>query len=166
MNDVRGLRNTCQKAKEEGLNYVSEFWNEEHQEESWRTWKNPEDWDRNIDMEQRELYIKEMKIRKIAIRTSPDILRWGHSMKANFTIKEAYNLITQQEQDDLTLLWKQIWQGNWWPKLTHFLWLVGKGHILKWDQLQKRGIQCPPRCCLCKQDQETQEHVLNSCLFA
>ncbi len=48
-------------------------------------------------MEQREFYLKEMKTRKIAIRIGPDILIWDHPTKGNFTIKEAYNLIMQQE---------------------------------------------------------------------
>lgn len=79
-------------AKEAGFNYVREFWNEEHIEEYWRIWKNLEEWERTIDGKQKELYIKEMKTRKIAIRTGPDILRWGYSTKGTFTIKEAYNL--------------------------------------------------------------------------
>jgi len=68
-----------------------------------------------------------METRKIAIRIDPDILRWGHSTKGTFTTKEAYNLTMEQEQDDLKPLWKQIWKGNWWPKVTHFLWLMCKG---------------------------------------
>eukprot|EP00253_Pinus_taeda_P003542 PITA_03542 len=46
-----------------------------------------------------------------------------------------------------------------------FSWLVGRNHILTWDQIQKRGFQGPPRCSLCKQDIETQEHILNSLGF-
>lgn len=95
MNEVQGLRNTCQREKEEGLNYVSKFWNEESQEESWRTSQNPEAWDRHIDIEQRELYTREMTSRRICIKTTLDILIWGHSMKGTFMIKEAYQLSTQ-----------------------------------------------------------------------
>jgi len=28
-----------------GLNYVREFWKEEHTEEYWRIWKNLKEWD-------------------------------------------------------------------------------------------------------------------------
>ncbi len=34
LNDVQALRDTCQKEREEGLNYVIGFWNEDRQEES------------------------------------------------------------------------------------------------------------------------------------
>lgn len=80
-----------------------------------------------------------MKSRRISIRIGLDILIWAQSMKGTFTIKEAYHLTTQQGQDESAPIWKQIWQSKWWPKVTLFLWLVGKGHILTWDQLQKLG---------------------------
>jgi len=35
---------------------------------------------------------------------------------------------------------KKVWKGGWWPKVTHFLWIVCKGWILTYDQLQKRGF--------------------------
>lgn len=74
--------------------------------------------------------------------------------------------MTNREAGDMTQLWKQIWNSNWWPKVIHFIWMVAKGWILTWDQLQKKGTQGPPRCPLCKQDQETQEHLLNTCTEA
>lgn len=37
---------------------------------------------------------------------------------------------------------------------------------MTWDKLQKRGFQSPPRCSLCKQENETQDHLLNSCPYA
>ena len=47
-----------------------------------------------------------------------------------------------------------------------FVWLVGRKRILTWDQIQKRGFSCPSRCCLCNQDGEDQEHLLNGCRIA
>lgn len=64
-----------------------------------------------------------------------DSLIWGQSTKGTFTIKESYDLKAEQEQDGQALLWKKIWKGGWWPKVTHFLWLVCKGRIITWDQL-------------------------------
>jgi len=107
-----------------------------------------------------------MESRRIKIRTGPDILKWGKSTKGTFLVKEAYYLATRQEREEEVLDWKQIWRNKWWPKVTIFAWLVGKGRILTWDKLQKRGFQGPPRCSLCKQENETQEHLLNSCPYA
>ena len=47
-----------------------------------------------------------------------------------------------------------------------FTWLVGRKHILTWDQLQKRGFSGPPRCSLCNQDGKDQEHLLNGSRIA
>jgi len=45
------LQNTYQKAKAKGLNYVSDYWKEERQDETWRVWKKPNEWDININPE-------------------------------------------------------------------------------------------------------------------
>lgn len=47
-----------------------------------------------------------------------------------------------------------------------FAWLVGRKRILTWDQIQKRGFLGPPRCSLCDQNGEDQEHILNGCPVA
>eukprot|EP00253_Pinus_taeda_P002895 PITA_02895 len=126
----------------------------------------PEEWDENIDEVQKEILTKELEARRIKNNTRPDILRWGKSTKGFFTVKEAYYLATRQEGEEEDIDWKQIWRNKWWPKVTIFAWLVGKRRILTWDKLQKRGFQGPPRCSLCKQENETQENLLNSCPYA
>lgn len=47
-----------------------------------------------------------------------------------------------------------------------FAWLVGRKRILTWDQIEKRGFSGAPRCSLCKQNVEDQEHILNGCRVA
>lgn len=107
-----------------------------------------------------------MESRKIKTRAGQDILRWGKSTRGTFTVKEAYYLTTRQVREEETWDWGKIWNNKWWPKVTIFAWLVGKERILTWDKLQKRGFQGSPRCSLCKQENETQEHILNSCPFS
>ena len=120
----------------------------------------------DIDQEQQRTYLKEVESRKIKVRTGKDILRWGNSTKGTFTIKEAYYLMGQQERIEDNLEWKIIWDNKWWPKITLFAWLVTKERILTWDKIQKRGILRPPRCSLCNSEAESQEHILNDCLYA
>ena len=107
-----------------------------------------------------------MDTRRIKKSTGLDILRWQKATKGTFTVKEAYYLATRREEEEEDKDWKQLWRNKWWPKVIIFAWLVGKGRILTWDKLQKRGFQGPPRCSLCKQEEETQEHLLNSCPYA
>ena len=114
------LQDTYQRATTEGLHYVNEYWKEERQDETLRIWRNPEEWESNIDPEQRMVFAKEMESRRIKIRTSLDIIWWGSSAKGTFTVKEAYYLTTHQVQEEEEPGWKQIWKNKWWPKVTLF----------------------------------------------
>jgi len=53
-----------------------------------------------------------------------------------------------------------------WQKITLFTWLVAKERILTWDKIQKKGISGPSRCSLCNSEAETQEHLLNNCVYS
>eukprot|EP00253_Pinus_taeda_P019943 PITA_19943 len=116
-------------------------------------------------LEYKGIFIKELESRKIKARLELDILRWRKSTRGAFTVKESYYLTTHQEREGETLDWEIIWNSKWWLKIAIFAWLVRKERILTWDKIQKRGFLGPPRCSLCKQGIETQEHILNSCPF-
>ena len=49
MGGIQALQSTYQKAATEGLKYVKDYWKEEELDETWRTWRKPEEWDENID---------------------------------------------------------------------------------------------------------------------
>jgi hypothetical protein len=49
-------------------------------------------------------------------------------------------------------------------KTKLFMWLVHHKKILTWDNIRKRGILGPSICQLCKAEEETMEHILNSCI--
>jgi len=74
------------------MHYVEQFWNERQGTGNWRNWKKIADWGQGIVTEQGEELDKEMSTRKVTIRMGPYSLRWGHSTKGTFTIKEAYKL--------------------------------------------------------------------------
>ena len=48
-------------------------------------------------------------------------------------------------------------------KVEAFCWLVLKRCILTWDNLQTRGINGPLRCCMCKGNNESINHLLDEC---
>jgi len=51
-------------------------------------------------------------------------------MKGSFTTKEAYYLTDTQTRGEENLDWKMIWESNWWPKVSIFIWLATKNKIL------------------------------------
>ena len=50
-------------------------------------------------------------------------------------------------------------------KIELFMWLVLQRKILTWDNIRKRGMWGPSRFQLCEAQEETIEHLLNSCIF-
>lgn len=45
------------------------------------------------------------------------------------------------------------------------MWLVLHKKILNWDNMRKRGVIGPSKCQLCEAQEETMEHILNSCTY-
>lgn len=50
-------------------------------------------------------------------------------------------------------------------KIKIFMWLVYHKNNMTWDNIRKRGVLGPSRCQLCEAQEETMEHLLNSCIF-
>ena len=120
MVEIQEIQNTYRAAKAKGLNYVNDYWKEGRENEMWREWIGPEEWDNNIDEELKARIIKEMDSRRIKNRDGPDILRWGETTKCTFTVKEAYIIKAKKAQEDRTQEWNQLWKNRWWPKVTIF----------------------------------------------
>eukprot|EP00253_Pinus_taeda_P008746 PITA_08746 len=139
---------------------VRDYWNVNEMTEGWRVWDDPIVWDRELNSDFQEIYKKEMGSRKIRVHNGNDILRWGNSMKGSFTTKEAYYLMDAQNRDDRNLEWKTIWESNWWPKVSIFVWLASKNKILTWDCIQKKCFNGPSHCYLCNNAEETRDHLL------
>lgn len=62
-------------------------------------------------------------------------------------------------------IWQNLWRHQGWMKIKLFMWLVHHKKILTWDNIRKRGVLWPSRCQLCEAQEETMEHLLNSCIF-
>jgi hypothetical protein len=106
------------------------------------------------------------KPRKISTRVGPNILRWGHSTTGNFSVKEAYYLQGNYQDQAKESIWGKIWNSTLWPKVSIFLWLTVQNRILTWDNLKKWGFIGPSICPLCQQQEETMEHLFNHCHYS
>jgi hypothetical protein len=60
----------------------------------------------------------------------------------------------------------QLWNWKLPLKLKLFMWLAGKGKILTWDALRRRGWEGPGICSLCRHAQEDVSHILIHCDFS
>ena len=58
-----------------------------------------------------------------------------------------------------------LWTLNIPTKIAYFIWLLEKGRILTWEQLQSRGFHGPSRCILCERNCEDIMHLFLVCPF-
>ena len=145
---------------------VSDYWTAHNNMHEFRQWKPGPWWTQNLQGENCEGLHEELNKRKIRTHMGPDKIRWGYRMEGNFSIQEAYHLARELPQPDLDPVWTKLWDRPQWPKISLFLWLVVRGKILTWENLQKRGFTGPSQCIICKKDREDMAHLLDSCPLA
>ena len=63
-------------------------------------------------------------------------------------------------------IWRKIWDSNYWPKISTFLWLLTHHKILTWDNLLKRGFLGLSFCIMCREHSETIDHLLDYYVLA
>lgn len=109
----------------------------------------------------------ESELQNRCIRSSEgrDILRWGYTPKGSFTTKEDCKIISNDPMP-LDPIWGKIWSLGTWPEVSLFLWLVGHRKILTWDNLRKRNFHGPSICPNCNSQEESLQHLLDSCTLA
>ena len=82
------------------------------------------------------------------------------------TARKAYDLIVTNHkivlENDIMM---KIWSFNLPLKIKCFVWIMCYKKINTWDTLCKKGWCGPNRCCLCKEEAESVEHLFVSCRF-
>eukprot|EP00253_Pinus_taeda_P004883 PITA_04883 len=121
------------------------------------------DWQEAPEIEQWVNYQKEMETRKIAVKNNSYIIRWGKHIKGMFTITEGYHIKAGRINNPDIKKWDRIWKIKTWPKVALFTWILLHERALTWDQLRRKGTHGPSRCTLCQEQEETMEHLANSC---
>ena len=78
--------------------------------------------------------------------------------KGEYTVKANYRHLESDASEAISI--GLIWNSCIPPKVSVFTWEVWWGKVLTMDQLKKRGFQLTSRCPLCKEDEETIDHLL------
>jgi hypothetical protein len=90
-----------------------------------------------------------------------DSMVWIPSSRHIFVMKSYYSILQSGEHSSFPS--KSIWKVKAPPRIAFFLWVVALGRILMVDNLKRWGFQLVNRCCLCKKDEETINHLLIHC---
>jgi hypothetical protein len=89
---------------------------------------------------------------------------WTPSSCHGFAVKSYYIMLQIGKHNSFP--WKSIWKVKTPPHIAFFLWATTLGRILTVDNLRRQGFQLINRCCLCKKDEETINHLLLHCQYA
>ena len=58
------------------------------------------------------------------------------------------------------MVWNFLWSNVFIPKIDIFCWTLAHKSILSGENLNKRGMEGPTRCPLCKTEEETSDHLI------
>lgn len=97
-------------------------------------------------------------------RDAEDKLWWSPSRKEKFDVSSFYKTLVYKES--VCFPWKSIWRTKAPSKVAFFAWTAALGKILTLDNLRKRQIIVINRCCMCKKNEESVDHLLFHCEVA
>jgi hypothetical protein len=93
-----------------------------------------------------------------------DKLVWGPSRKGIFASRTFYQVL--HNPPGICFPWKCIWRVKAPPRVAFFMWTAAWGRILTCENLKKKGFVLAGWCCMCKNAEETVDHLLLHCWFA
>jgi hypothetical protein len=93
-------------------------------------------------------------------REGEDKIWWVPSNKGNFDVRSLYNILASKEA--IPFPWKSVWHTKAPSRVAFFTWTIVLGKILTIDNLRKMNLIVINRCCMCKSDGETIDHLLHN----
>jgi len=112
-------------------------------------------------------YINNLVQAHIQLNEHEDEMVWDLDPNGGYTPKVGYiKLSSIEEQREAEWWWKPLWKLNCPAKIKIFMWCAIEGKVPTWDILQRRNLNGPGWCALCKRAQETISHLFISCSYA
>jgi hypothetical protein len=93
-----------------------------------------------------------------------DQLWWYPSHKEKFDVRSFYKALVCKEA--IHFPWKSIWRTKVPLKVTFFAWTAAQGKTLTLDNLRKKRVIVIDKCCMCKMNGESVDHLLLHCEVA
>jgi len=114
-----------------------------------------------------EVYIRNLVLSNLMLTEEEDSLVWEEDPNGNYSPKAGYTLLSSEEEQRAQVWWwKSLWKLSCPAKTKLFMWCVLENKAPTWDNLQKRSLQGPGWCVLCKRAQESISHLFLSCSYS
>ncbi|CAN0874990.1 Putative ribonuclease H protein At1g65750 [Linum grandiflorum] len=95
-----------------------------------------------------------------------DSVVWGLEPSGKFTIRSAYLLLKELQDETTDMRWKGVWRWSGPNKIRHFLWLVSHNRLLTNEERCRRHLTTQVLCSFCSSHTESCIHILRDCTFA
>jgi len=106
-------------------------------------------------------------IGKSLCKDRKDALIWNEEQDGVFSVKFAYLVLCSQANNDLQDIFSSLWKATTVPKALYTAWRILIGRLPTFDNLIRRGLAISsPLCVLCKETQETTQHLFLECAYA
>lgn len=92
-----------------------------------------------------------------------DILIWKKDPSGEYSILSSFSFSFEGFEAPY---WDLAWVKGMTPKISINFWILLQNKILTLDSLKKRGFIFANRCVLCKNDEESVDHILLHCPFS
>ncbi|CAN0898133.1 Putative ribonuclease H protein At1g65750 [Linum grandiflorum] len=95
-----------------------------------------------------------------------DSMVWGLEPSGKFTIRSAYLLLKDLQEEAAYHRWKGVWNWQGPNKIRHFLWLASHNRLITNEERGRRHLTNQVLCSLCLNHTESCIHILRDCHFA
>ncbi|CAA0819658.1 Unknown protein [Striga hermonthica] len=95
--------------------------------------------------------------------SGPDLLYWGFSVDGRFTMKSAYDSLSDDVITTDPWLWRVIWKWAGPQRIRQFMWLVAKNCLMTNSERCRRHLASSSTCELCGLAPESILHTLRDC---
>jgi hypothetical protein len=112
-------------------------------------------------------YLKSLQGSFVTLSDQADQLTWSLNTSETYEPKFGYKVLAQDNREDPQILsGKKLWKLKCPAKTKIFMSLLINNKALTWDKLQKISYESPGRCYLCKQENETNSHLILFCNYS
>jgi hypothetical protein len=88
-----------------------------------------------------------------------DHLRWVPPKRGLFKVESFYSSLVAPI--GCSFPWKSVWRTPALSRAVFFAWSAALGKILTLDNFRRQHVIVIDRCCMCKMDGETVDHLLH-----
>ncbi|GLJ54364.1 hypothetical protein SUGI_1167300 [Cryptomeria japonica] len=136
--------------------YVVDYILEGQKESEWIEWKSVGEWKMEKNTQLKDILNRK---KKIIYLNEVDQLLWSVSKTGKYKVNLGYEILRSRIRN---VEWPSVlcWHKLVLPKAGAFLWTALHGRILTGDRLRTIGIVGSSVCLLCKENEETTNHLL------